>query len=253
MKEIFREFLVRRVPGLFWSLKAGSQNNESEILKGIVENASVNKSFVEFGFHAFQYNSVCLTKKGFRGLVIDGDKENCDLANLVFGKLNYNTQAISHWITLEALEPIVDFVKCLGEDLGVLNVDIDGNDYWILKELLNSFKPQVICVEYNASMGPDRKITVPYLRDFDRMVSHNSGLYHGASYSAFCDLLGQDYFLVDNIEGVNLVFIRNDIPYPNTPIYIDKSYKENVRRTLFTGWSLDEQWGKIKDLEFVRL
>ena len=35
--------------------------------------------------------------------------------------------------------------------LGVLSVDIDGNDYWILKKLLIHFKPEIICVEYNAS------------------------------------------------------------------------------------------------------
>ena len=46
--------------------------------------------------------------------------------------------------------------------LGVLSIDIDGNDYWILNEILSTKQNiEMIVVEYNASFL-DNCITVPY-------------------------------------------------------------------------------------------
>jgi hypothetical protein len=91
----------------------------------------------------------------------------------------------------------------------VLSLDIDGNDYWVL-EALQAVRPRVIVVEYNASFGPERSVTIPYTRDFDRYSVHASGFYHGASLTALarlgerkgyvlagCDSRGTNAFLVD--------------------------------------------------------
>ena len=41
------------------------------------------------------------------------------------------------------------------------SLDIDGNDYWVLKEL-NTDKIKVICCEYNHYFGNNVKKTIPY-------------------------------------------------------------------------------------------
>ncbi len=91
----------------------------------------------------------------------------------------------------------------------VLSLDIDGNDYWVL-EALTAVRPRIVAVEYNASFGPERSVTIPYTRAFDRYAAHASGFYHGASVTALarlgerkgyvlagCDSRGANAFLVD--------------------------------------------------------
>ena len=155
-----------------------NDNQESEALLRYAEEFKIDKSFVEFGFGPFQYNSIGLTKRHYKGLLIDGTKLFCDQANKIFKSLRLNVTAVCHWITLENLNPIIDFVKKNDGKLGVLSVDIDGNDYWILKKLLTHFKPEIICVEYNASFLM-KSITIPYAASFDRHKAHKSGIYHG--------------------------------------------------------------------------
>ena len=54
------------------------------------------------------------------------------------------------------------------KNIGCLSLDIDGNDYWILKKIINeNICPEVIITEYNASFL-DKSISVPYDESFDR-------------------------------------------------------------------------------------
>jgi len=77
-------------------------------------------------------------------------------------------------------------------------------------EALTAVRPRVIVVEYNATFGPERSVTIPYTRGFDRYRAHASGFYHGASLTALarlgerkgyvlagCDSRGTNAFLVD--------------------------------------------------------
>ena len=243
------------MPSLLWSKTASSQNadEESDYLIKLTRKINANKSFVEFGFHPYQFNSVSLAKNGYRGLLLDSDEDNCTLANRIFNKLGFNCTAVKHWIALDTLQPILGFVESLGGELGVLNVDIDGNDYWVLKELTSKLYPQVICVEHNASFGM-RAITTPYKADFDRHTEHQSGWYHGASITAFFSLLSDNYYLVNNIAGLNLVFIRKDKMIEGlTSLTPNNAYTELKLRNQSSGTTAEEQWRVIKDLNFVQL
>ena len=73
-------------PGLIWKKKAISQNDnqESEALLRYAEELKIDKSFVEFGFGPFEYNSIGLTKQHYKGLLIDGTKLSCDQVNKIF-------------------------------------------------------------------------------------------------------------------------------------------------------------------------
>ena len=140
LRKILGKFISFVFPGL-WKNIASSQNNNKESLALLryAEELEVDQSFVEFGFGPFQYNSVNLTKQNYKGLLLDGTKSNCDQANKIFKSLKLNVTALCHWITLENLKPVIDFVKKNDGKLGVLNIDIDGNDYWILKKTTTSF------------------------------------------------------------------------------------------------------------------
>lgn len=51
-------------------------------------------------------------------------------------------------------------------DVGLLHIDIDGNDYWVWKA--NSVvKPVIAIIEFNSIFGSERAITVPCKGDFN--------------------------------------------------------------------------------------
>lgn len=252
-KYIIRKILINFFPVKLWKMIVSSQNEELEYLIKICEEIDANKSFVEFGFHPYEFNSSSLAKKNYKGLLLDGNKKYCNLANLIFTKLDLNTKAYFHWISTDLLKPIEDFVSGLKNDLGVLNIDIDGNDYWILKKLLTKISPEIICVEHNASFGL-RNISTPYKKYFNRHAEHKSGWYHGASILGFYNLLSHSYCLVKNIAGLNLIFVRKDKMTHNLiSLKPENAYAECILRNQMSNTVSHEQFDTIKHLDFVQL
>jgi hypothetical protein len=94
------------------------------------------------------------------------------------------------------------------QDLDLLSIDIDGNDYWIW-EALAAYRPKVVVIEYNATLGPQRSVTIPYDDDHVWTLDH----YFGASLAALTKL-GQrlGYALIGTESaGVNAFFVRRDL------------------------------------------
>ena len=96
--------------------------------------------------------------------------------------------------------------------LGLLSLDIDGVDYWVLKEL-STLNPSIVICEYNSLFGEKKSITVPYKENFIRSKEHYSNLYYGASIQAFIDIMKtKNYFLIGtNTAGNNAFFVRKDL------------------------------------------
>lgn len=86
------------------------------------------------------------------------------------------------WIDQENVDGLIRENMGAGE-IDLLSIDVDGNDYWLWKAI-SSISPRLIVVEYNASFGPVRSVTVPYDPMFDRHRKHPSGFYHGMSLRA---------------------------------------------------------------------
>ncbi len=98
------------------------------------------------------------------------------------------------------------------EDLGILSIDLDGIDYFIL-EAINYFKPRILICEYNAVFGPIRKITIPYKSDFNSTNAHHSNLYGGASLAAMTYLANKKGYLLvgTNSASNNAFYVRKDL------------------------------------------
>jgi hypothetical protein len=96
-------------------------------------------------------------------------------------------------------------------EVGLLHIDVDGNDYWIWKAI-DVILPIIVVLEYNSVFGIDRAITVPYDRAFDRTSKHYSNLYFGASLRALYQVshLKGYAFVGSNSAGNNAYFIRRD-------------------------------------------
>lgn len=117
--------------------------------------------------------------------------------------------------------------------IGLLSVDVDGNDYWIW-EAIDVVDPAIVVCEYNAVFGPSLAVTVPYDPAFDRTRAHPSNLFWGASLQALCHLAGRKglAFVGTNGAGNNAYFVRRDRLGPlraltATEGFVDSRFRES--------------------------
>ena len=78
-------------------------------------------------------------------------------------------------------------------EIDLLNLDIDGSDYWLWKAI-RVVQPRVVIVEYHDILGPDRAWTIPYKEDFnlkDYPVNRINNNYCGASLQPLSNLEGR--------------------------------------------------------------
>lgn len=220
--------------------KKGSQSDEAAILLKL--SRGVPKTFVEFGFHPSEFNCAGLTE--FSGLLIDGDATSVHVAKIALPR---RIRAVRSFLTLDNL----DLVRKAFTELGVLSIDVDGNDYWFLEALL-PLRPHVVAVEYNASLG-SRSVTVPYDAAFERHVKHPSGWYHGASLAALtglCERHGMKLVAISE-AGTNAFFVKSD--RPEARLSSEDAYRENALRNRGSGSNAAQQWERINHMPFVSI
>ena len=116
-------------------------------------------------------------------------------------------------------------------EIGLLHIDIDGNDYWVW-EALGAIEPAIAIVEYNSVFGPERAITVPYQPDFDRTRAHPSNLYFGASLAALRGLAERKgyVFIGCNSAGNNAYFVRREYAGQLSELVSSAHYVESAFR-----------------------
>jgi hypothetical protein len=192
-----------------------SQNGEDGILRYLFDEIGFESRWlVEFGFGAKQCNALrLLVKEGFNGLLMDGSQENVDFFNFAANKhgIDDRVRAVQAFITRGNLEELITS-NGVPRDIDFLSLDVDGNDYWFW-ETLECVSPRVVCIEYNAGLGPDLSLTVPYDDAFERFSRHPSGFFLGASLAALASLgKRKGYYLIGcDSTGTNAFFLRKDI------------------------------------------
>jgi hypothetical protein len=197
-----------------YEFKVFSQNGEDGIIQRLIKAIGVkNKTFIEFGVGDFSESNCrfLLMNNNWSGLVIDGSAANMNRlrqSNLFW---KYDLKALDTFITRENINGLLA-QSGFGENLGILSIDIDGNDYWVW-EAINTVSPAITIVEYNFRFGPDRAVTVPYNAEFFRTRAHYSNIYYGVSLAALCHLgKRKGYSFVGcNSAGNNAFFVRQDL------------------------------------------
>lgn len=234
-----------------------SQHREDGIIDHLLDVVGVKHGkFVEFGFWPHECNCLNLVlNRNFEGLFIDGSASNCERARDALAWLGKaDIKVVESFITAENINDTISASGLSGE-IDVLSVDIDGNDYW-LWSAITAVNPRIVVVEYNASFGPERKITVPYDPNFVRYEKHASGFYHGASLAALTHLGEQKGYKLMGCDysGVNAFFVRADLMQPGLEeIAVDRAYMENRGRVKYKDISTESQFEKIKDQPFVEV
>jgi hypothetical protein len=190
-----------------------SQWGEDGIIQHLVNSLDIeNRTFVEFGVENF-YESNCrflMIKDAWSGLVIDGSQNHVDTIKNSYYFWRYDLAAICSFIDKDNINAIIDSAD-LGK-IGILSVDIDGVDWFVLESIIARM-PSIVIVEYNGLFGSQSAVSVPYNPSFVRSAAHHSNIYYGASIAAF-DVLARanGYALVGgNSVGSNAFFVRRHL------------------------------------------
>ena len=191
-----------------------SQWGEDGIIQFLIREVEIqNKTFIEFGVEDF-LESNCrylLMASDWQGFVIDGSDESIRKLKNSHFYWKHDLQSIAAFIDKENVNELLKKSE-FDRDLGILSVDIDGNDYHILKAI-SIFEPRIIVSEFNPYFGTERAISVPYDPKFYRTEKHYSNLYFGASIKAIEHVLNEKgYTLIGTgMTGGNAYFVRNDL------------------------------------------
>lgn len=233
-----------------------SQNGEDGILRWLFEQCGFrSRRVVEFGFGPRQCNALRLIlHEEFRGLLMDGSAENVDFFNQAAARRGLTgVIAVQTFLNRENLEPTI-LAHGIDGDIDLLSLDVDGNDYW-LWEALNRVSARVVCIEYNAGIGPAVSWTVPYDPDFERYAKHPSGFFHGASLRALASLgRRKGYRLVGcDSTGTNAFFLRGDVEASAVPtLDVEQAYRPH-KNWLGRGFSEAEQFEIMQKMPYVEV
>lgn len=155
--------------------------------------------------------------KGYKILAIDGD------ANIAEVK--------SHRIIQANILPLLKTYKC-PKNYDLLKIDLSGNDYYILNNILKNFTPRLIMAAFNPSIEKGKSVSVAYNENF---VWANDN-YYGFSFEAGKKLAEKNgYTLVLNYEST-LYMVKNDYLYGVEIPEIDYEVKNIFGLTSTADW-----------------
>ena len=207
------------------------------------------KSFVEIGSDdGVNSNSANLYFNfGWHGLFIDGNPRSIKRGKKFFSKYPhpwfYRPKFICDMVKRENVNHLIERAGFKGE-VGLLSIDIDGNDYWVW-DAIEVIEPRVVIIETHNEFGMNN-IVVPYDPEYFYPGKHP--VYHGASPVAMTKLANRKgYRLVGANElGFNFIFVKNGLA--------DRLLPEVSVESLLTHPSTIEGYRKfeaIKDWEYL--
>jgi len=199
----------KKIQGLTkYSLQKYSQNGEEGMLKEILEKLNITKGFFcDIGAWDGKYlsNTLLLLEQGWKGIEIEGNPGKA--AECKNNLKEYDVECLHSFITCEQDDTNINNILKkynVEKDFDFFTIDIDGNDWWVWKNL--DYNPKIVLVEYNSN---HKEECVMY---YDKNYVHRNNIrYYGASAPGFAKLgIHKGYDLV-GINCVNMFFVRKDL------------------------------------------
>jgi len=190
-----------------------SQWGDDGIIQYLIHMLDIkNHTFIEFGVGNYLEANTrfLLLNNNWKGLIFDGSEKNMTYVHHDSISWKYDITAKPLFITKGNINSAIKSCGFEGE-IGILHIDIDGNDYWIW-ENIQVVNPEIVIMEYNSAFGNKGAISVPYSDDFFVTKVHHSNLFFGGSLKAMCHLANKKgySFVGSNSNGNNAYFVRND-------------------------------------------
>lgn len=222
-----------------YEFHAHSQHGEDGILREIFRRiGTTSRTFVEFGVeHGMESNTAYLLMQGWRGMWLESNRKSYNrICSTFAAEIRGGNLAVRNVIVTPG--NINQLLETMPDELDILSIDIDSNDYWVWQAATRA--PRVVVIEYNAMFPPDHAWTQAY---GDEPIHGTS--WFGASLKAL-ELLGKEkgYALVGcDFSGANAFFIRQELaagrfhePFTAEEHYQPARYFIGRRRGHPRGW-----------------
>lgn len=185
-----------------------SQNGEDGMIQEALGRLGIEEpKFVEIGASDGHQNCTRhLLEQGAKGLWVEGNLSLVENARRTFGHLSIDIR--HQMVNRDNIVSTIKSSEIVREGFDLLVVDIDGNDWWITKEILNRYKPSLLVTEYNPAHGPKKKWIMPY----DPLHQWEQDQNYGASLSSYNKLLKRfGYRLIAcDPQGVNAFWVHKE-------------------------------------------
>jgi hypothetical protein len=214
-----------------------SQTDEDGITLEILKRLGIKAGvFAEIGVgNGLENNTLILLAGGWRGFWI-GVEDLCFDHRINPKRLAFVKGRVTSDNVVQLMQQGLENITA--NELDVLSLDVDGNDYYFARELLKAgIFPKLFIIEYNAKFPPPIKWSIKY--DADHAWDGTD--YCGASLALFAELLTEmSYSLVccNAATGVNAFFVRNE--YLSRFADVPKNIED-----IFVGcrYQLYQRWG----------
>ncbi|GAA4727910.1 hypothetical protein [Flavisolibacter ginsenosidimutans] len=198
-----------------------SQWGDDGIIQFLVNYLEIeHKNFIEFGIETYHEATTrfLLVQNNWSGFVMDSSKRNISQLKAQDIYWRHDVLALPAFVTKNNINQLI-IDHGFENKVGLLHVDIDGNDYWIWKEI-SAIKPEIVIVEYNHRFGASMPYVMPYT---DKPAS---GQERGASLLSLCDLAEEKGYCFIGCEshGVNAYFVRKDKIKDISPLTAEQGY-----------------------------
>ena len=228
--------------------KVFSQHGEDGIIQYLIKKLNLKEiKFVEIGTEDYSESNTryIYQTMNCEGLIIDPYK---NLKNQIQKHISLSSNKLKIHNDYADKENILEILKLnnFENNLDLFSIDVDGIDYWIIKELPKKIS-KIFIAEYNPFFGPNAEVTVPYIKNFNRTNYHYSNLCYGVSLKALVNLMKEKQytFIGSNNKNTNAFFISNDY-IEKIPIKI--SNLENLE--IFTNCKIREAKDKNGKFDF---
>lgn len=178
---------------------------EEGLMEHILSVVAPKQRFcIEFGAYNAHTRRL-IDMHGFGALLLEGDPDMVAALRAKFAG-NDKVRVQQAFITRDNIEQLFA-ENGVPEEPYFMLIDIDGNDYHVWKAIRN-YRPAVVCIEFNASYGPDENFVIDYREDFVWQRDD----YFGASIKPMVELgKSKGYELIHCTSGGdNLFFVRRE-------------------------------------------
>ena len=195
-------------------LKIFSQFGEDGIIDYLLHKLKLNSKikFIEIGTGDYEEANTrfLCESRTCSGLLIDKIKDLKFVQKRDFFWKN-NLYFCQKTITPSNISSVINSYG-FKNDCNLLSIDIDGNDFWVLKNIELSHV-DIVVAEYNPLFGSNLSLTVPQNENFDR--NKFKKIFYGASLTAIIELMESKGFM---FVGANSAC--------NNAFFINKNKKE---------------------------
>ena len=192
--------------------KIFSQNGEDGIIDYLFYKISIQDAkYVEIGVENYEEANTrfLYESSNAQGLIIDNSFDLEEI-NSNFEVWKGRLKVEKNFVTTKNIHSLLEKHN-FDKNLDLFSIDIDGIDYWIIKELPRKIS-KIFIAEFNPVFGSELEISVPNIDDFNRTDYHFSNLCWGMSLRALINLMQKKgyLFLGTNLLRNNAFFVTKD-------------------------------------------